>query len=145
MAAGHEYLNAFINNSATVREKLGADIENAPHKAVQYDGNGDVILATDASKAFGILLSDTRQFGGSPFNSGTPTAKQGEEVDILIKYIGLLEAGGAIAKGDPVTINASGQGVTATAGEFIFGYAFTAATNAGELAQVQIARSGDLS
>jgi hypothetical protein len=40
MAAGHEYLNAFINNSATVREKLGADIENAPHK---QSGNKSIV------------------------------------------------------------------------------------------------------
>jgi hypothetical protein len=136
-----EYLNAFINNSPTVREKLGADIVNAPHKAVAYDENGNIVLATAGEGAIGILLGDTRQEGAG----GTPAAKAGQEADVLIKHIGLLEAGGAIAKGAPVTINASGQGVTAAAGDFVFGFAFTAASAAGELAQVQITRSGALS
>jgi hypothetical protein len=136
-----EYLNAFINNSSTVREKLGADIANAPHKAVAYNENGDIVLAATGEGAIGILLGDTRQEGAG----GTPTAKAGQEADVLIKHIGLLEAGGAIAKGAAVTINASGQGITATAGEFVFGFAFTAASAAGELVQVQITRSGAVS
>jgi hypothetical protein len=138
MATGHEYLNAFINNSSTIREKLGADIPNAPHKAVMYDASGDVVLATNGFQAVGILLSDTRQLP----ESGTPTAKAGTEVDILIKYIGLIEAGGTIAKGDAVTVNASGQAVKANTGDFIFGFAFTAAGASGELVQVQINRAG---
>ncbi len=130
----HEFLTAFINNSSTIREKLGADIANAPHKAVMYDANGDVVTATAGDKAIGLLLSDTHQTDVS----GTPTAKKGEEVTVLIKNIGLAEAGAAIAKGDLVSVNASGQVVTAAAGEFVFGRAFTAAAAAGELVQVQI-------
>lgn len=136
----HEYLTAFIDNSPTRRETLGENIENAPHKAVMYNTDGNIVLATDAEKAVGILLSDTHQTN----INGTMTAKKGEETTVLIKNIGLLEAGAAIAKGDLVTINATGQGEPATAGSFIFGRAFTAAAAKGELVQVQICPAGTM-
>lgn len=134
----HEFLTAFIDNSPTRRETLGANIANAPHKAVMYDTDGNIVLATDAAKAVGILLSDTHQSN----IDGTLTAKKGEEATIIVKNIGLLEAGAAIAKGDWITINANGQGEPATAGKFIFGRAFTAAAAAGELVQVMICPAG---
>jgi hypothetical protein len=131
MPANHEYLTAFINNSATITEKAGEDIPEPAHKAVMYDSNGDVVLATSGDKAIGVILSDTLN-----------PVKQGRLVNVLIRHIGLLEAGGAIAKGDPVTVNASGQGVAAASGDFIFGWAYTATVEEGECVQVQITRSG---
>lgn len=136
----HEYLTAFIDNSPTRRETLGANIAGAPHKAVMYDADGNIVLATDAAKAVGILLSDTHQTD----IDGTLTAKKGEEATVLVKNVGLLEAGAAIAKGDLVTINASGQGETAITGKFVFGRAFTAAAAKGELIQVQICPIGKI-
>jgi hypothetical protein len=133
----NQYVNSFINNSPTIRENAGADIVNAAHKAVAYDANGNVILATSGYIAIGLVLGDA-----TAIDTGTQlTTKTGFPLDILIKEIGLLEAGGDIAKGDLVTINAEGQGVKAGAGDFIFGLAFTAAAE-GEAAQVQITRSG---
>jgi hypothetical protein len=125
-----ERLNAFINSSATISEPAGAAIDAPANKAVMYDAGGGAVLADDGSKAMGIALCD------SPGR-----AEKGQALSVLIKDIGLLEAGGAIAKGDPVTINASGQGVKAASGQFIFGWARTAAGE-GALAQVQITRSG---
>lgn len=136
----HEYLTAFIDKSPTRRETLGENIENAPHKAVMYNSDGNIVLANDAAKAVGVLLSDTNQTNVS----GTLTATKGSEATILIKNIGLLEAGAAIAKGDLVTINAKGQGVPATSGQFVFGRAFTAANAAGELVQVRICPIGKI-
>ena len=127
----HEFLTSVIDNSPTRVETLGADIENAPHKAVMYNSDGKIVLATSGAPAIGVLLSTTPK-----------TVKAGDEATALIKKIGLLEAGGAIAKGDFVTINATGQGKTAAAGDFIFGRAFTAASAAGELVQVQICPAG---
>ncbi len=135
-----EFLNAFINDSNTISVTLGADIPNAPHKAVMFDSNGDAVLATDASKSIGILLSNTTQTN----LSGTPTALKGNSACVLIKNIGLLEAGDAIPKGSLVTINPSGQGITATPGSFIFGRAFTAANASGQLFQVLINPAGYL-
>jgi hypothetical protein len=127
MAIGaHEFLNAFINNSSTVTENAGADIAAPAHKAVMYNLNGDVVIATSGDKAIGVILSDTPD-----------PVKAGEQVHIQIKYIGLLIAAGAITKGDFITINATGQGITAAEGDFIFGRAFTA-VEAGEAVQVQI-------
>ena len=61
--AGKQYLNAFINNSATIRETVAADIENAAHKAVVYDGDGNLILpAADGDPAVGVILSDAAAF-----------------------------------------------------------------------------------
>ncbi len=134
----HEFLTSFCNASNTISERLGADIPNAPHKAVMFDSNGDVVLAADPSKAIGILLSDTPQTD----SDAAPTAKKGSAVSILIKNIGLLEAGESITKGALVTINASGQGVPAASGSFIFGRAFSSASAAGQLFQVQINPSG---
>jgi len=127
-----ERLNAFINSSAVVAEIAGADIAEPAYKAAMYDENGNVAVATDGAKAFGLILG----------NTPGPIAK-GRQVDVLIKDIGLLEAGGGIAKGDPVTVNASGQGTKAAKGDFIFGWAFTGAAS-GECAQVQISRSGHM-
>ncbi len=122
-----ERLNAFINESPTIAEKAGADIPAPAHKAVMYDVNGDIVLATDGDKAIGLLLSDTLD-----------PIKAGETVTVLISAIGLMEAGGAIAKGDPVTVNTSGQGIPAAAGAAFFGRALTAAGAAGELIQIRI-------
>jgi hypothetical protein len=128
-----ERLNSFINNSATIVEKAGAQLNAPAHKAVMYDADGNVVLATSGEKAIGTVLSSSPD----PIAAGAP-------VHILIKYIGLLAAGGAIAKGDLVTIDANGQGVPAQTGDFIFGRAYTAANEAGEAVQVQINPMGFL-
>ncbi len=122
-----ERLNAFINDSPTIAEKAGADIAAPAHKAVMYDEDGNVVLATSGDAAIGLLLSDNLD-----------PLRKGQTVTVLISAIGLLEAGGAIAKGAAVTINANGQGITATADDAIFGRAFTAAASAGECIQIRI-------
>ena len=127
----HEYLNAFINNSDTIAEKAGAELKNARHKAVMYDSDGNVIIATSGDKAIGVVLSNTAE-----------TVEKGYDLHILIKQIGLVEAGGAIAKGDLVTVNSTGQVTKAASGEFIFGRAYTAAEVAEGLVQVQINHMG---
>ena len=126
-----ERLNSFINESPTIVERAGAQIDAPAHKAVMYDANGNVVLATSGDLAIGTILSSSLD----PIAEGAP-------VHILIKYIGLLEAGAAINKGAKITINASGQAITATSGSFIFGRAFTAASAAGEVIQAQINQMG---
>ena len=126
-----EWLNSFINQSPTIQEKAGAQIDNPAHLAVMYDTDGNVVPATSGDKAIGTILSSSLD----PIAEGAP-------VHILIKYIGLAQAGAAIAKGDFVTINATGQAIPATSGAFIFGRAFTAATDVGQAVQVQINQMG---
>lgn len=131
-----QYLNAFMNNSATIRDTLGADITDAPHKAVAYDENGALVVTSEkGTPAVGLILSDAP----ANYSGVTPT---GAEVDVLIKDIGLGIASGAIAKGDLVTTDTDGKLAKAGAGEFIFGIAVTAAAADGELVQVQITKGG---
>lgn len=133
---GKDYLNAFMNNSATIRDVLKADITDAPHKAVTYDTDGKLIVPAKAGDpAVGLILSDT------PSNYDGVT-KAGTEVDVLIKDIGLGTASGAIAKGDLVTTDTGGKLKKAGDGNFIFGMALTATTADGELVQVQITKGG---
>lgn len=134
-----QFLNAFINNSSTIREKTAAAITNAAHKAVTYNSDGNLILpASNGVPALGFVLSDT------PGNeSGTDIiTPAGTEIDVIIKDIGLAEAGAAIAKGAAVTVTSAGKVQTASTGNFIIGFALTAASAAGELVQVQITKSG---
>ena len=134
--SGKQYLNAFMNNTATIRDVLAANVEGAPHKVVAYDKDGKLALpAADGDPAIGILLSDT-----AANDSGV--SKAGTEVDVLIKDIGLALAGGAIKKGEHLTATTTGAVQKAAAGNFILGIAMTATTAAGELVQIQMTKSG---
>jgi len=126
-----ERLNSLINNSATMTENAGVNIIDPAHKAVMYDTDGNVVIATSGEAAIGVILS-----------SSFDPIYQGRQVHFLIKNIGLISAGGAINKGDLITINATGQAVVAGDGDFIFGRAFTAATVADEAVQAQINQMG---
>lgn len=134
-----QYLTAFINNTATIRDVVAADITDAPHKAVAYDSDGKLILpATDGDPAIGVILSDA-----AAFDTGSAlVTKAGMEVNVLIKNIGLIEAGESVAKGDLLTAGATGCAKKAVAGNFILGVAMTAAASAGELVQIHITKSG---
>lgn len=134
-----QYLTAFINNTATIRDVLAADIQDAPHKAVAYNSDGKLALpSANGAPVLGIILSDAAAFD----NGSTLVTKAGTEVDVLIKNIGLIEAGGAVAKGDLLTVSTTGCAKKAAAGDFILGMAMTAATEAGELVQIHITKSG---
>ena len=136
MADGKQYLNAFVNNSATIRDVLATEIEDAPHKAVTWDDNGKLIVpAAKGDPAIGFILSDAFAF----YNGITPA---GTEVDVLIKDIGLGMASGVIKKGDFVTADTDGKLTKAEDGNFILGVAMTAAESDGELVQVQLTKSG---
>lgn len=134
-----EYLNAFINNSATIRDTLKIAIKDAPHKAVAYDAEtGQLIVpAKKGDPAIGLILSDT------PANHSGETPA-GTDVDVLIKEIGLGIASEAIKKGEFVTTGTEGKLAKALGGDFIFGIAITAAQEDGDTFQVQITKSGYL-
>lgn len=137
--ANKQYLNAFINNSATIRDALAADITDAPHKAVAYDANGKLALpAADGDPAVGVILSDAAAYD----NGNSLVTKAGTEVDVLIHHIGLIEAGEAVKKGDLLTVSTAGKAKKAVSGNFILGVAMTAASADGELVQIQITKSG---
>ena len=137
-----QYLTAFMNNSATIRDVVGVDITDAPHKVVAYNADGKLILPAAAGvPAVGVVLSDA-----AAYDTGTAlVTKAGMEVDVLIKDIGLAEAGEAVAKGDLLTASAAGTVKKAASGKFILGVAMTTALEAGELVQIQITKSGYMS
>ena len=47
----HSFLNAFINESATITENVAVDIEEPAHKAVAYDPDGKIVLAESGETA----------------------------------------------------------------------------------------------
>ena len=101
------YLGTTINESPTITLPAGAKIEAAQGKAVIISG-GTAKLATAGSNAIGVIpLSEDE------------VIEQGEDVTIQVKDIGAWVAGEAIAIGDELTSNATGQAVKATDGSFI--------------------------
>lgn len=126
------YLANQINSSPTLFGKAGAVVEDIRFKAVTFNDEGKVILAEAGKPALGIAIATT----------GNPVGKVavGDQVDIQIKDIGLAMAGGEVKAGAPVTIGADGKLVTAASGNFILGYAVTAAKADGDIIQIQIAK-----
>lgn len=131
-----DYLNAFMNNSATIRGVLKEETADAPHKAVMFDTDGKLkATAADGDAAVGLILSDAP----ADLSGKTPA---GTEVDVLIKNIGLGIAGEAVKAGDLLMASTGGKLKKATDGKFVFGQAMTAAGADGELVQVQITKGG---
>ena len=128
---------AQINQSVTIVEQAGADIDDVRNRIMAYDKDGNVVLAADGSAVLvGVALIEAGSNDVSGVGSGKGRA--GDDVDIQIKDIGYILAGGDIAKGDEVTA-ASGLAAKAAAGNYVVGIALSAATN-GEYCRVQIAK-----
>ncbi|MFI3254448.1 MAG: hypothetical protein R3Y63_08965 [Eubacteriales bacterium] len=127
-----EYMNSFVNSSPTVREVAGEELVNACHKAVAYDEDGEIVIASTGKEAIGLLLSSTES-----------NVSLGEEVDVLMKDVGLLVSAEAISKGNFVTI-ADGCGKVATSGTYIFGRAMTESYEAGDVIQVRVGAFGSV-
>ena len=124
--AGRNFNGVQINQSATIVEKSGAEIEDCRNRAMVYDSDGNVVLAEDGTKPFvGIALIE------SGFNdiSGKESGKvrKGDDVDIQIKDIGYLLAGAEIAKGAEVTGGTGGLAAAAASGDYVIGIALDAA------------------
>ncbi len=131
-----QYLNSFINNSATIRDIAAADIADAAHKTIAYSADGKLTLPTaDGDPTIGVILSDAD-------SDGSGITKAGTELDVLIKNIGLVQAGEAVKKGDFLTAKSDGTIKKAEAGNYILGMALTEAAAAGEFVQIQITHSG---
>ena len=93
----------------------------APYRIVTVDSD---MLATQATAAPHALIGTSDDLGEQP--NGT--------VDVAMSDIPEVEAGAAIAVGDPLTADAEGRAVKATAnGQHIIGLAFAAASGAGEI------------
>lgn len=99
------YMATSINESPVIVEKAGAKIEDVRGKAVKYDENGNVVLCGAGEVAIGVGIMTNDE-----------VTEQGRDVDIQIKDIGLVLAGGEIKKGMELAADANGAFVEATSG-----------------------------
>lgn len=115
---GKTYITNQINESATIVEKAGAAIEDVRGLAMKYNSSGDVVPASTAGE---LII-------GVGIITNAEHITVGEDVDIQIKDIGLVKAGGTIAKGAEIMAGSDGRSITATTGKFVIGIALEDAT-----------------
>lgn len=135
---GKNYNGVQINPSPTIVEKAGAEITDVRNRIMKYDENGEVVLATAGTDMpVGIALIE----GGYNDITGAESGKvaKGDDVDILVKEIGVVLAGATIKKGQEVAAGADGKAAAAAAGNYVLGVALEGAA-AGEYLPVQIAK-----
>lgn len=127
-----------INPSPTIVEKAGADIADCRNRIMKYDENGNVVLATaGADIPMGIALIEAGYNDITGKESGKVMA--GDDVDILIKDMGVVIAGAEIKKGQEVAAGADGLAAVAASGDYVLGIALTNAAADGFL-RIQIAK-----
>lgn len=132
------YNGAQFNSSVSIVEKAGADIADVRNRIVKYDGNGDVVLATAGTDIpVGIAIIEAGYNDISGVESGK--AKKGDEIDILIKDMGVVLAGAAIKKGQEVAAGADGMAAVAASGDYVLGLALDT-VEAGEYLTVQLVK-----
>ena len=122
-------LGTAINPSPTIVMPAKAAITNPRYLALAVDA-GKVKLPAAGDPVIGIAIGEN------------DTVAADEMVDIQIKDIGKWIASGTIAVGAEVATDANGKAATAASGDFIVGFALTAASAAGDIIQVQITKSG---
>lgn len=126
------------NPSATIVEKAGATIADVRNRIVKFDESGNVVLATAGTDIpVGIAIIEAGYNDISGVESGK--VNPGERVDILIKEMGVVLAGGTIKKGQEVAAGADGLAVAAAGGDYVLGFALDNA-EAGEFFIIQIAK-----
>ena len=126
-----------INQSVTIAEQAGAEIADVRNLILSYDENGYVVVAADGTKPLvGIAIIED----GYNDISGTESGKvaKGDQVDIQIKDIGYILAGGDIKKGEEVTATA-GKATKAADGNYVIGVALSNAVE-NEYVRVQISK-----
>lgn len=132
------YNGVQINPSATIVEKAGAEITDVRNRIVKFDDNGNVVLATAGTHIpVGIAIIEAGYNDISGVESGK--VKAGDDVDILIKDMGVVLAGAAIKKGQEVTAGANGLAAVAASGNYVLGIALDT-VEANDFLPVQIAK-----
>lgn len=121
------YTGTGINTSATIVEAAGAKADYRG-KAIKI-ASGKAALAGAGELCMGVGL----------ITNSEETAVD-EDVDIQVKEIGLGHAGAAIEKGAELAADASGNLITATAGQFVIGVALESAAAAGKYIKIQIVK-----
>lgn len=120
--ARRNYHGAQFNQSPTIIEKAGANIDDCRNRIMKYDENGDVVLATAGTDMpIGIALIEAGYNDISGVTAGM--VQTGEAVDILVKDMGVAIAGEAIKKGQEVAAGADGLAAVAVSGDYVLGIA----------------------
>lgn len=136
--ANKNYHGVQINQSPTIIEMAGADIADCRNRIMKYDENGNVVLATAGTDMpVGIAIIEAGYNDISGVESGKVPA--GDDVDILIKDMGVVLAGASIKKGQEVAAGADGLAAVAAGGDYVLGVALENA-EANEYFQVQITK-----
>ena len=120
-----------INESATIVLQAGAALTSPKGVALALDEDG-LKLPSAGDDVVGIAIL-----------SNEDAVAIGGRVDVQIKDIGKMYAGGAVTLGALVSVDAAGKAVAATEGDAILGRALSAATAAGDLIDVQILHAGN--
>lgn len=136
--ANRNYNGVQINQSVTIVAEAGAEIADVRNRIMKFDTNGNVVLATAGSDIpVGIALIEAGINDISGKESGK--VETGADVDIQIKDIGIVLAGGSIKKGQEVAAGANGLAVSAASGNYVLGFALANA-EANQYLPVQIAK-----
>lgn len=138
MARKRNYNGVQFNQSPTIVEAAGAAIEDVRNRIMKYDENGNVVLAaagTDIPVGIAIIEAGYNDISGA--DSGK--VLQGDNVDILIKDMGVVLTGAAIKKGQEITAGANGLAAVAATGNYVLGIALENA-EANEYVTVQIVK-----
>lgn len=136
--AKRNYNGVQINGTQTIVRQAGAAIDDVRNRIMKFDDNGKLVLATAGTDLpAGIALIEAGYNDISGVNSGKVTA--GDDVDILIKDIGVVLAGATIKEGQEVAAGADGKAVPAASGNYVLGIALGNA-EADNYLQVQIAK-----
>ena len=136
--ARKNYHGVQINQSPTIVEKAGAVIDDVRNLIMKYDSNGNVVLATAGTDIpVGIALIEAGYNDISGATAGKVAV--GDDVDILVKDMGVVLAGAAIKKGQEVAAGANGKAAVASTGNYVLGIALDNAAE-GEYLNIQIAK-----
>ncbi len=126
--ATYEYSG--INSSATISLLAGAALTNPKGIALALDEDG-VKLPSAGADVVGIALL-----------TNDDAVAAGGRVDVQIKDVGKVFAGGSFDQGDLLTVDATGKAVKATGGDTVFARALAPASASGDLVTVQIVHCG---
>ena len=135
---GKNYNGVQINKSSTIVEKAGVEIADVRNRIVKFDENGNLVLATagtDLPVGIAIIEAGFNDITGNL--SGKVLA--GDDVDVLVKDMGVVLAGGTIKKGQEVAAGADGLAVAAEGGNYVLGFALDNA-EANDFLAVQISK-----
>lgn len=127
------FIGTSISTSPVIAASAGAAIENGAGKVVKFDASGNIVLCSTAGEAaLGVLILQH-----------VDKIAVGDTVTVQIERQGQAVAGGTIAAGDLLTVDANGAVVKAATGNYIIGQALSS-VGAGGYVNIQIFKGGQL-